>query len=84
MRANRTEQLLIRRLPVGLKRKLKRRAAGHGVSMEELARDILADGLKGEEPAKGLGTRIAERFKGIELEEPIPESRIELRIPKFD
>jgi hypothetical protein len=52
--------------------------------MEELARDILADGLKDEGPVKGLGTSIAELFKGIELDEPIPELKIELRIPKFD
>jgi hypothetical protein len=53
--------------------------------MEEMARDILADAVKDEEPAKGLGTRIAERFRGIELEEDIPELRgFTIEPPKFD
>jgi plasmid stability protein len=85
MSRNRTEQLLVRKLPVGLKRKLKQRAARYGLSMEEMARDLLADALKEEPPTKGLGTRIAERFKGIELEEDIPELRgFTIELPKFD
>ena len=65
--------------------KLKRRAARYGRSMEEEVRDILADAVKREgEPEKGLGTQIAELFKGIELKEPIEKLKINLRIPKFD
>jgi plasmid stability protein len=53
--------------------------------MEEEVRDILRDAVKDDgRRRKGLGTAIAERFKGIELEEPIPELKIKLRIPKFD
>jgi hypothetical protein len=44
--------------------------------MEEEARLILRNALKDESaPESGLGTRIAERFRGIELEEDIPELR---------
>jgi antitoxin FitA len=78
-------QLIVRNLDEAVKRKLKRRAERHGHSMEEEARDILRNALKDEDrPQKGLGTRIAERFKGIELPEDIPELEIRLRVPKFD
>jgi plasmid stability protein len=78
-------QLIVRNLDEAVKRKLKRRAERHGHSMEEEARDILRNALKDEgRPQKGLGTRIAERFKGIELPEDIPELEIKLRVPKFD
>jgi hypothetical protein len=53
--------------------------------MEEEVRDILRDAVKDDRrPRKGLGTAIADRFKGIELDEPIPELKIEFQIPKFD
>jgi plasmid stability protein len=78
-------QLIVRNLDDAVKRKLQRRAAEHGRSMEEEVRDILRDAVKDDgRRRKGLGTAIAERFKGIELEEPIPELKIKLRIPKFD
>jgi plasmid stability protein len=69
-----------------VKRKLQRRAARHGHSMEEEVRDILRDAVKDEERVRGgLGSEIAARFKGIELEEPIPELRgFEIKPPKFD
>ena len=52
--------------------------------MEEEVRDILRDAVKDDRrPRKGLGTAIAERFKGIELDEPIPELKIEFQIPKL-
>ena len=78
-------QLIVRNLDEAVKRKLQRRAARHGRSMEEEVRDILRDAVKDDRrPRKGLGTAIAERFKGIELDEPIPELKIEFQIPKFD
>lgn len=79
-------QLIVRNLDEAVKRELQRRAARHGRSMEEEVRDILRDAVKdrGRE-RKGLGTRIAERFKGIELEEDIPELRgFTIQAPKFD
>ena len=78
-------QVIVRKLEETVKRKLQRRAARHGRSMEEEVRDILRDAVKDEERARGgLGSEIAARFKGIELEEPIPNLRINLRVPKFD
>jgi plasmid stability protein len=64
-------QLLIRKLDDDAKERLKARAKKHGRSLEAEARAILEDAANGT-PAKrsakeekGLGTRIAERFKGI-------------------
>ena len=77
-------QILVRKIDDGLKSKLQRRAKRKGHSMEEEVRNILRDAVKHEQrPEKGLGTRIAERFKGIELTEDIPELKIRLRVPKF-
>jgi plasmid stability protein len=79
-----SDQLLLRKLGP-LKQRLRRRAEQNGHSMEEEARNILRNALKDQsKPEKGLGTRIAERFKGIELPEDIPQLRIKLRVPKFD
>jgi plasmid stability protein len=69
-------QVLVRNLDDAVKRKLQRRATRHGHSMEEEIRDILRDAVKDEgKPRKGLGTEIAELFKGIGLEKPIRELR---------
>ncbi len=69
-------QLIVRNLEETVKRKLKRRAARHGHSMEEEIRDILRDAVKNEgRTSKGLGTEIVDLFKGIGLEEPIQELR---------
>jgi plasmid stability protein len=79
-------QLIVRNLDEAVKRELQRRAARHGRSMEEEVRDILRDAVKDRgRNQKGLGTQIAERFKGIELEQDIPELRgFTIRAPKFD
>jgi plasmid stability protein len=78
-------QVLVRNIDDALKRKLQQRAAQHGHSMEAEIRDILRDAVKHDErPRGGFGTEAAKLFKGIELEGPIPELRINLRIPKFD
>jgi len=69
-------QVIVRKLDDSVKRKLQRRAARHGRSMEEEIRDILRDAVKDDERMrKGLGTEIAELFRGIGLEEPIRELR---------
>jgi antitoxin FitA len=49
-------------------------------------RDILQNALKDESnPEKGLGTRIAERFRVIGLKEDIPELRgYTMDPPNFD
>ena len=79
-------QLIVRNLDDSVKRKLQRRAARHGRSMEEEVRDILRDAVRNEgKPRKGLGTEIAKLFKGIELEEPIEELRgYDIKPPEFE
>lgn len=79
-------QILVRNLEDSVKRKLQRRAARHGRSMEEEVRDILRNAVK-ERRSKsgGLGSEIAARFKDIGLEEPIQELRgYTIKPPKFD
>jgi plasmid stability protein len=79
-------QLIVRNLDEAVKRKLKKRAEKHGHSMEKEVRDILRNAVKDDDkPQKGLGTQIAERFKGLGLRaEDFPELKFEFRIPKFD
>lgn len=63
-------QLVVRNLDDDVKARLQKRAKKHGRSMEEEVRDILRDAMKKEDrPAEGLGTRIANRFKGVGLKE---------------
>jgi plasmid stability protein len=69
-------QLLVRNLEDEVKARLQRRARIHGRSTEEEVREILRNAVKDEAvPQQGLGTRIAARFRGIGLEEEIPELR---------
>jgi antitoxin FitA len=78
-------QLIVRNLDDAVKRKLQRRASRHGRSMEEEVRDILRDAVKDDlRSRKGLGTAMAERFRGIELEKQILEVKTEFQIQKFD
>jgi plasmid stability protein len=79
-------QVIVRNLEEAVKRKLQRRAARHGRSMEEEVRDILRNAVKDEERGrKGLGTEIAELFRGVGLEEPIEELRgYPVKPPKLD
>lgn len=75
-------QLLVRNLEDRLKIRLQRRAKHHGRSMEEEAREILRNALREEdEPVAGLGTEIAALFRGVGLEEEIPELRGHLVTP---
>ena len=68
------QSITIRNLDEDVKTRLRKRAAGHGRSMEEEARVILADAVEREAaPAKGLGTALHELFK--------PYGRVELEIP---
>ena len=66
--------LTIRKLDDDVKRRLRRRAAKHGCSMEEEARQILRQALSGKTPEKGLASRIHQRVMdttgGLELELP--------------
>jgi plasmid stability protein len=63
-------QLVVRNIEEDVKARLQKRAKKHGRSMEEEVRDILRDAVKKQDrPTEGLGTRIANRFKGIGLKE---------------
>lgn len=71
-------QLVVRNIESAVKAKLQRRAKRNGRSMEEEVREILRDATKDEgKRSKGLGTEIAELFRGIGLGpgEEIPELR---------
>jgi antitoxin FitA len=69
-------QLVVRNIEDALKERLRRRAKQHGRSMEEEVREILRNAVKDDDRRReGLGTRLARRFKGIGLREPIPELR---------
>jgi plasmid stability protein len=77
--------LLVRKLPDAVKRKLQSRARRNRRSVEEEVRDILRDAVKEKSRRGGLGTEIANRFKGIGLKEDIPELRgFPLQIPDFE
>jgi antitoxin FitA len=70
--------IVIRQLPDFVKAKLKERAARHGRSMEEEARDILHCAVSVQEPRPGhsWADRIHQRFAklgGFELPERIQE-----------
>jgi plasmid stability protein len=81
-------QLVVRNLEEKVKAKLQRRAKRHGRSMEEEVREILRDATKEERKGdKGLGTEIAELFRGIGLKpgEEITELRgFTLEPPDFE
>jgi antitoxin FitA len=63
-------QLLVRNIEDQLKARLQRRAKRHGRSMEAEAREILRNALHEEQtPAGGLGTEMANMFRGIGLKE---------------
>ena len=72
-------QLLVTQLDLAVKQALCRRAQRHGRSMEEEVRVILAQAVARDEPPSrptpGLGSRMAELFVDLGLEEPIREWR---------
>ena len=81
-------QILVRNLEDRLKGRLQRRAKRHGQSMEAEARDILRNALREEKtPEGGLGTEIANMFRGIGLKdgEEIPELHdFTMEVPDFE
>jgi plasmid stability protein len=69
-------QLLVRNLEDRLKSRLQHLARRHGRSMEAEAREILRNALREEETqTRQLGSEIAALFRGIGLDEEIPELR---------
>ncbi len=75
-------QLVIRSLEDEIVARLARRARRHGRSAEEEIREILRNAVKDEgTPRKPLGSRLRERFAGIELRDELPEWRGEVGRP---
>ena len=69
-------QIIVRQLEDEVKARLQRQADRHGRSMEAEVRDILRAAAKDDgRPAGGLGSRIADRFRGRGLESDLPEIR---------
>lgn len=67
-------QVIVRNIDDDVKAGLKARAAQHGWSMEEEVRQILRRAVSEEAQARPrLGSRIAARFAGAGLTEPLPE-----------
>jgi plasmid stability protein len=72
-------QVIVRNIEDEVKAGLKQRAMQHGWSMEEEVRQILRQTVcQAEPPRAGLGSRIAARFAGTGLTEPLPELRGEV------
>lgn len=81
--------LTIRNLDEGLKHNLRLRAAGHGRSMEQEARVILAAALAAEQPNPDGATwlqRVRQRFEGLEGDDwSVPNRQENERdLPRFD
>ena len=69
-------QVIVRNIEDDVKAGLKARASQHGWSMEEEVRQILRRAVSVEGQARPrLGSRIAARFAGNGLAEPLPELR---------
>ena len=70
-------QFPVRNLEDDTKQRLQRRAAAHGVSMEEEVRRILRSAVRTGADAQpaALGSRIAARFANVGLEGELPELR---------
>lgn len=77
--------ITIRNLDDGLKRRLRIRAAEHGRSMEEEAREILRQAVGGTRTPDNLGRAIHRRFAaigGVDL--PLPEREPMREPPVFE
>lgn len=70
-------QVIVRNIEEDVKAGLKLRARRHGWSMEEEVRQILRRAISEEEgrgqQRPGMGSRIAARFAGVGLDEPLTE-----------
>lgn len=68
--------LTIRNFDDEVKSLLRQRAARHGCSMEQEARDILRNAVQSQTTDTGFAQRVHRRFSGIEAEDlPIPPRR---------
>lgn len=78
--------LTIRNVDNLTKQALRIRAAQHGVSMEEEARQILRGALARVGTSSGLGQRLRDRFAEVGDEEGfvLPERRVPRMPPKWE
>jgi plasmid stability protein len=75
-------QVIVRNIEDDVKAGLKARASEHGWSMEEEVRQILRRAVSAEARVRPkLGSRIAARFVGAGLTEPLPELRGQTIVP---
>lgn len=75
-------QVVVRNIEDELKANLKQRANLHGWSMEEEIRQILRRVVNEEVEARPrLGSRIAARFAGAGLTDPLPELHGQTIVP---
>jgi antitoxin FitA len=65
--------LTIRGLDPETHARLRIEAARHGRSMEAEVRAILQEWLTPQNSERGLGSKIHERFAGLEVELPVPD-----------
>ncbi len=77
--------LTIRNLEDSLKADLRLRAARHGLSMEEEARQILRQALASSVPSGSLAKRLRDRFAALEAENlPIPARQPSRPAPQWE
>lgn len=75
--------LTIRNVDDTIKAALRLRAARHGLSMEQEARDILREAVSLPPAGLGFGERIQQRFSGLNAGNlPIPQRRAARLPPK--
>jgi plasmid stability protein len=69
-------ELLVEEIEADVLEKLQKRASCHGRSTEEEVREILRNAVISESDAPvGLGTQLTEIFRGVGIEEDLPELR---------
>lgn len=67
-------QVIVRNIDEDIKENLKQMASQHGWSMEEEVRQILRRAVSSKAQTRTkLGSRIAARFEGVGLNDPLPE-----------
>jgi plasmid stability protein len=69
-------ELLVDEIEADVLEKLQKRASCHGRSTKEEVREILRNAVIAESDSPvGLGTQLAEIFRGVGIDEEIPELR---------
>lgn len=75
-------QVIVRDIDDEITAGLKQRATKHGWSVEDEVRQILRQAIHEKVPTtKKLGSRIAARFAGVGLDQPLPELKGQSAMP---